>query len=74
MWLKQSEMFFKKIIIDKNTVKLGYNELGYNKLPVITNKLFPFFSPKLMITTVTDPVITNSGYNEKIWPVPRCSL
>jgi hypothetical protein len=36
MWLKQSEMFFKKIIIDKNTVKLGYNELGYNELPVIT--------------------------------------
>jgi hypothetical protein len=22
----------------KNTVKLGYNELGYNKLSVITNK------------------------------------
>ena len=23
----------------KNTVKLGYNELGYNEHPVITNKL-----------------------------------
>jgi hypothetical protein len=22
------------------TVKLGYNELGYNKLPLITNKTF----------------------------------
>jgi hypothetical protein len=26
-----------------NTVKLGYNELGYNELPVITNKFSPFF-------------------------------
>ena len=25
------------------TVKLGYNELGYNELPVITNNFFPFF-------------------------------
>jgi hypothetical protein len=28
------------------TVKLGYNELGYNKLPVITKSFFNFFSPK----------------------------
>jgi len=27
----------------KNTVKLGYNELGYNEHSVITNR---FFSPK----------------------------
>jgi hypothetical protein len=32
----------------KNTVKLGYNELGYSELPVITNKFSPFFSPKSM--------------------------
>jgi hypothetical protein len=24
------------------TVTLGYNEIGYNNFPVITNKLFPF--------------------------------
>ena len=26
-----------------STVKLGYNELGYNELPVITNRIFPLF-------------------------------
>jgi hypothetical protein len=30
----------------QTTVKLRYNELGYNELPVITNKFFIFFSPK----------------------------
>ncbi len=30
-----------------NTVKLGYNKLGYNELPVITNKSFPFFQSKI---------------------------
>jgi hypothetical protein len=29
------------------TVKLGYNELGYNELPVITNKSFPLFQYKI---------------------------
>ena len=28
------------INIDKNTVKLGYNEHGYNEHSVITNKIF----------------------------------
>ena len=32
----------------RNTAKLNYNELGYNKLPVIRNK---FFSPKSMYNT-----------------------
>ncbi len=30
-----------------STVKLGYNELGYNELPVITNKSFPFFQSEI---------------------------
>ena len=38
------------------TVKLGYNELGYNELPVIMNKLF---SPKSKYNTIKCP-----GYNE----------
>jgi len=39
-------LFLRKLIVRKyshfqiiNTVKLGYNELGYNEHPVITNKL-----------------------------------
>ncbi len=37
-------------------MKLGYNKLGYNKIPVIMNKLF---SPKSMHNTLNYP-----GYNE----------
>jgi len=33
-------VFFKHL--QKNTVKLGYNELGYNEHPVITNKMNSF--------------------------------
>jgi len=43
------------------TVKLGYNELGYNEHSVITNKQF---GPKCTFTTQIDPVITNPGYKE----------
>jgi hypothetical protein len=33
-----------------NNIKsfISYNELGYNELPVITNKFAPFSSPKSM--------------------------
>ncbi len=31
------------------TVKLGYNELGYNELPVITNKFSPFFQSQIHV-------------------------
>jgi len=40
----------------KNTVKLGYNELGYNEHSVITNI---FFSPKWSVYC-----INQHGYNE----------
>jgi len=40
----------------ENTVKLGYNELGYNEHSVITNKIF---SPKLLFYYINQP-----GYNE----------
>ncbi len=31
------------------TVKLGYNELGYSELPVITNKFCPFFRSQIHV-------------------------
>ncbi len=52
--------------IDHNTVKLGYNELGYNEHSVITNK---FFSPNWSFSYINQP-----GYNEHFQPVPSCSL
>ena len=55
----------------RTTVKLGYNELGYNEHSVITNK---YFVSKGSFTTQINPVITNPGYNEQIWPVPSSSL
>jgi len=45
---------------NENTMKLGYNDLGYNENSDITNKLF---GPKCSFTTQIDPVITNPGYN-----------
>jgi hypothetical protein len=53
------------------TVKLGYNELGYNEHSVITNK---FLGKIGHFTTQMTPVITKHGYNEQKWPVPSCSL
>jgi hypothetical protein len=41
------------------TVKLGYNELGYNELPLITNKFFQFFQSQMHIIYINLP-----GYNE----------
>jgi hypothetical protein len=41
------------------TVKLGYNELGYNELPVITNKFCPFFQSQIHVH-----YINQLGYNE----------
>jgi hypothetical protein len=50
-----------RIELIKYTVKLGYNELGYNEFPVITNKFSPFFSPKIHIfTPLTNSDTTNS--------------
>jgi hypothetical protein len=53
-----------------NTVKLGYNELGYNEHSVITNK---FLDNIGHFTTQMNPVITKPGYNEQKWPVASCS-
>jgi hypothetical protein len=53
------------------TVKLGYNELGYNEHSVITNK---FLGKICHFSTQMNPVITKPGDNEQIWPVPSCSL
>jgi hypothetical protein len=42
-----------------HTVKLGYNELGYNELPVITNIFFSFFQSQIQVYYINLP-----GYNE----------
>ncbi len=44
----------------KYTVKLGYNELGYNQHSVIRNR---FLSQIGHISAQINPVITNPGYN-----------
>ncbi len=52
----------KNIVLSFNlyyTVKLGYNELGYNELPVIMNKFFQFFQSQINIIYINLP-----GYNE----------
>ncbi len=49
-------MYVKALFFLLSTVKLGYNELGYYKLPVMMNKLF---SPKSVYNTKNYP-----GYNE----------
>ncbi len=54
-----------------NTVKLGYNELGYNEHSVITNGLSSQIGH---LSTQINPVITNPGYNEQKLPVPSSSL
>jgi hypothetical protein len=36
-------------------VKLGYNELGYNKLPVITNRFFQFFQSQIQAYYIIQP-------------------
>jgi hypothetical protein len=53
------------------TMKLGYNELGYNEHSDITNK---FLGKIGHFTTQMNPVITKPGYNVQKWPVPSCSL
>ena len=51
------------------TVKLGYNDLGYNELPLIANKTL------LWLVQVTLPYYfpgyneQNPGYNEQKWKV-----
>jgi hypothetical protein len=53
------------------TVKLGYNELGYNELPLIVNlfKLLVWFSifcvPVLSVIANKIPVITNKNFEIK---------
>ncbi len=58
-----------------NTVKLGYNKHGYNELLVIANNYFPFLQSQTHDNYINQPgYVTNSSYNEQIWPVPRCFL
>jgi hypothetical protein len=47
------------ILWELYTVKLGYNELGYNELPVITNRFFQFFQSQIQAYSIIQP-----GYNE----------
>ncbi len=71
-----------------STMKLGYNELGYNEYSVIANTRLHrilgyneyqvltnnFLSQKGHFSTQINPLITNRGNNEQKWPVPGCSL
>ncbi len=63
------ETALSSVVLD--TVKLGYNELGYNEHSAITDG---FLSHIGHISTQINPVITNPGYNEQKWPVLSCSL
>jgi hypothetical protein len=51
------------------TVILGFNKLGYDEHPQLMQTNW-FFQSQIYhiynITTITDPVITNSGFNEQI--------
>jgi hypothetical protein len=65
---------YKKVRSFVYTVKLGYNELGYNELPVIMNKLF---SPKSKYNTIKCPsynelpVITNKFCLPKLFVITQ---
>ncbi len=72
--IKPLKAILFKVHSNQIAIKLAYNKLGYKKLPVITNNSISFFSPKSTVTTLTNPVITNSSYKKCIWLVPRCSL
>ncbi len=61
----------KTTCVDKTTVKLGYNELGYSEHLVITNK---FLGKIGHFSTQMNPVIMKPGYNEQKWPVQSGSL
>ncbi len=49
------------ITLTLTTVKLGYNELGYNEQLVITNK---FLGKICHFSTQMNPAKTKPGYNE----------
>ena len=51
------------------TVKLGYNDHGYNEQNVTK-----FFNPKWQVTTWLFTVIANHGYNDNFCLVPESSL
>jgi glutaredoxin 2 len=51
--------------LEKNTVKLDYRKLFKSNLTAVKKKNSRhFFSDKSMYTTLTNLVITNSGYNK----------
>jgi hypothetical protein len=56
----------------EDTVKLGYNKLGYNEILDITNRFFQLFQCQILQSAIlSNLVITNCSFNKKIWPVPR---
>jgi hypothetical protein len=55
------------IIISKNTVKLGYNKLGYNEHMVITNK-------NICLVGLGHFYDKISGYNEQILVIFQINL
>jgi len=56
-----------------SSVKLGYNDHGYNEFTFITEQNIAEFmvDPKWQITTYIFMVIANHGYNKHSWHVPQ---
>ncbi len=65
LWSNISRTYLPRITRETCTMKLGYNELGYNEH--ILNSIGHFIAQ-------TNPVKTKSGDNGQKWPVPSCSL
>jgi hypothetical protein len=48
-----------RLVAILTTVKLGYDKIGYNKLPAITNNFFQYFQSQIYVY-----YIIQLGYNE----------
>ncbi len=57
-------------LVHSTTVKLGYNELGYDEHLVV---IYKFLGKIGHIITQMNHVVTCKPLNER-WPVPSCSL
>jgi hypothetical protein len=60
LWYCLQLSMLERICIIVSTVKLGYNELGYNELPVITNRFFQFFQSQTENFYIIQPCYNES--------------
>ena len=68
------DLFFLKYNKRPNTVKIDYNEQGYNEISFITNNILVPFGLVIQNHIACFTVITNNGYNEHIHLVMASSL